>query len=80
MHVDNIRKIKDIMTKTESKGYFKKNQCAVCGSYQVELHHFAPKYLFGDDSDNWPTAYLCREHHKQWHDIVTPNMCKINLK
>lgn len=56
--------------------YFRqKNYCAVCGSSDVELHHFAPTHLFGSESDKWPKAYLCRKHHKQWHDLVTPNMC-----
>lgn len=48
--------------------------CAVCGSPYAELHHWAPRYLFPDDSGLWPQSYLCRMHHEQWHRIVTPNM------
>lgn len=66
--------LKRVYTKGELRGF--KEVCVVCGSLGVELHHFAPRHLFGADADKWPTAYLCRTHHKQWHDIVTPNMCK----
>ena len=48
--------------------------CVVCGRPGAEYHHFAPQSLadfFGDDWHLWPTAYLCRKHHDQWHDIVT---------
>lgn len=48
--------------------------CAVCQSPFTELHHFAPKHLFGTDADKWPTAYLCKPHHDLWHELVTPNM------
>lgn len=48
--------------------------CERCGSYEfVEWHHWAPQHLF-DDANAWPTAYLCRECHRRWHSIVTPNM------
>jgi hypothetical protein len=51
--------------------------CAVCKSRNgSEYHHFAPRHLFGDDADMWPGAWLCKEHHDQWHNIVTPNMRK----
>lgn len=49
--------------------------CAVCGSTEkIEKHHWAPQHLFGDESENWPTAYLCQPCHVRWHQIVTPNM------
>lgn len=49
--------------------------CEHCGStMRVELHHWAPYHLFDEDADNWPTAWLCRTCHQQWHRIVTPNM------
>jgi hypothetical protein len=37
-----------------------------CKRKGTELHHFAPKKVFGD-YDNWPTGYLCKYHHKLWH-------------
>jgi hypothetical protein len=53
-------------------------KCAVIGCVEIggEYHHFAPKHLFSDEADNWPTAYLCLKHHRQWHDLVTPKMCE----
>lgn len=67
--------LKQVKFKSELNGYFNLNKCAVCGNSEVELHHFAPYHLFGSEASKWPVAYLCKEHHKQWHDVVTPNMC-----
>lgn len=67
--------LKEIVFTSSNTGYLTKVKCYVCGHSNVELHHFAPYHLFGRDADKWPVAYLCKEHHKQWHDIVTPNMC-----
>ena len=51
--------------------------CARCGSkIGTEYHHWAPKHLFSDP-DKWPGSYLCKSCHKEWHDVVTPNMVKI---
>ncbi len=48
--------------------------CDRCGSTAgSELHHWAPWHLF-DDADQWPTSYLCRECHMEWHRKVTPSM------
>ena len=49
-------------------------QCAVCGKLGAELHHWAPKHLFGDDAEAYPQSYLCHHHHMRWHDLVTPDM------
>lgn len=49
-------------------------QCEVCGALGAELHHFAPKYLFGDEAEDYPKSYLCDYHHTHWHNLVTPNM------
>lgn len=51
-------------------------RCSVrgCDAWDVQLHHFAPRALFGDDCDLWPVGYLCRAHHAQyaqWHQRVT---------
>lgn len=49
----------------------KATACAHCGSPDdIELHHFAPKHLF-DDADRWPTAYLCRPCHQEWHRVTS---------
>ena len=49
--------------------------CEACGARGTsERHHWAPQYLFGDQSDKWPTSLLCRGCHQRWHQLVTPNM------
>jgi hypothetical protein len=44
-------------------------KCSVehCNNHEVEYHHWAPKHLFGHESNHWPGDYLCREHHTEWH-------------
>lgn len=44
--------------------------CVVCGGWGTQLHHWAPRGIFGDEADCWPTSYLCRPCHKLWHDAV----------
>ena len=58
--------------------YLDQHKCAhtECGSFDTQYHHFAPKHLF-DDYENWPGAWLCKMHHREWHNVVTPNMVKI---
>lgn len=68
--------LKEIVFTSSNTGYLNKIKCYVCGDENVEAHHFAPKHLFGDEAEKWPVAYLCKFHHKKWHDIVTPNMNK----
>lgn len=38
-----------------------------CQNKGTEYHHFAPRHLF-DDADSWTTGYLCKEHHRIWHE------------
>lgn len=47
-------------------------KCAVkgCENIGVEYHHFAPRHLFNGRADDWPTCYLCREHHTEWHELT----------
>lgn len=55
-------------------------QCFVCGHLGAELHHFAPtslKNYFGN-VELWPKEYLCDEHHKLWHSILTPWMPSVS--
>ena len=49
-------------------------KCERCGKLGVELHHWAPFHLFGEDSESWPKSKLCRSCHMLWHKVVTPNM------
>lgn len=51
-------------------------RCQVCGNRDAELHHWAPRHLFGDECENWPKDYLCRDCHARWHTYVTPNMAE----
>lgn len=41
--------------------------CVVCGEHGTQIHHFAPREVFGDEADLWPTAYLCTGCHAAWH-------------
>ena len=51
--------------------------CAACGAVGPrEVHHWAPRHLFGADADKWPTADLCGACHRRWHDLVTPAMSR----
>jgi hypothetical protein len=49
-------------------------RCAVCGNRATEMHHWAPRGIFGDDCENWPKDYLCKDHHEHWHRAVTPQL------
>lgn len=57
------------------ENYFERVICEVCGEPGAELHHFAPKHLFGEvEAERWPKSYLCVRCHRLWHDTVTPGM------
>lgn len=56
------------------ENYSDSELCAVCQSPYAELHHTAPRHLFGDDCEAWPKYYLCPTHHAHWHKLVTPGM------
>ena len=45
--------------------------CARCGAFGTELHHFAPRAIFGgDEAEMWPTAWLCPDCHDYWHRMM----------
>ena len=72
---------KDISEIPVLNNYAKDNRirCAVCGAVGAEYHHWAPQSMreaFGLEWPQWPTAYLCKAHHDQWHKIVTPQLVK----
>lgn len=52
----------------------KQVKCVKCHADGAELHHWAPYYLFGMAADSWPTSYLCKKCHSEWHRKVTPLM------
>lgn len=42
--------------------------CERCGDIDgVELHHWAPRAVFDDEADDWPTSFLCPRCHNVWH-------------
>jgi hypothetical protein len=43
--------------------------CAVkgCERTDTEYHHFAPRHIFGLACDDWPGAWICMKHHREWH-------------
>lgn len=50
-------------------------RCAVCGKRGTEEHHWMPQGLVGKERANmWPKDWLCKEHHDEWHRIVTPTL------
>lgn len=44
--------------------------CVVCGVRGTENHHWAPRALFGEEADLWPTAWLCPGCHSRWHKLT----------
>jgi hypothetical protein len=51
--------------------------CVKCGSHNAELHHWAPKAIFGkDQAEQWPTDYLCLACHQLWHDTINSHRAK----
>lgn len=45
--------------------------CIRCGAFGTELHHFAPRAIFGkDEAELWPTAWLCTGCHDFWHRMM----------
>lgn len=44
------------------------DRCTRCGSMEgTERHHWAPRAIFGDAAEGWPTDDLCRACHIEWH-------------
>lgn len=42
--------------------------CTVCTAIgPLELHHLAPRNVFGDEAEAWPTVQVCGECHTFWH-------------
>ena len=53
--------------------------CRVCGRPATEMHHWLPQSYgksIAEYGETWATItdYLCSEHHRQWHEIVTPGL------
>lgn len=49
----------------------KREPCTVCGvPAKLELHHLAPREMFGDECERWPQVRVCRRCHECWHNVV----------
>ena len=49
-------------------------RCVVCGARGAEMHHWAPRAIFGkDECEQWPKDFLCKSCHDLWHLKVTPS-------
>ena len=49
----------------------KREPCGVCREPALlELHHLAPREMFGDDCEKWPKVRVCRRCHECWHNVV----------
>ena len=52
-------------------------RCAMCfRKAEVDVHHTAPRHLFGEEAEYWPMQSLCRPCHERWHLLVTPLMSR----
>jgi len=52
-------------------------RCTRCGARGAELHHWAPRAIFGNNEcEQWPKDYLCKSCHDIWHQKVTPQLVK----
>lgn len=53
-------------------------RCVVCGDRATENHHWAPRGIFGKECEKWPQDWLCKRHHDEWHQRVTPQLVNPN--
>ena len=57
------------------------NRCVRCGERTAEMHHWAPRKIFGNkECEQWPKDWLCKTCHDAWHKIVTPQLVKENYE
>ena len=48
---------------------------ARCARRGAEEHHWAPRAIFGEEAaKTWPTDFLCKPCHDEWHRKVTPQL------
>jgi hypothetical protein len=73
-HRENLRRgdprpVFDVLLRDNTTGRYATPPCERCGAVGTELHHWAPRAIF-NDADEWPTSWLCPEHHSQWHQAM----------
>lgn len=43
----------------------------MCGSTDgCELHHLAPRNVFGEAAEDWPQVLVCVDCHAHWHRMM----------
>lgn len=52
--------------------------CEVCGRLGTEVHHWAPREIFGLASYRWPTSKLCTTCHRKWHRMMNAERARSN--
>lgn len=55
-------------------------KCEVCGAEGAEVHHWAPRSIFGDEAERWPTSLLCVPCHSKWHSLLTLPIIRQTIK
>jgi hypothetical protein len=43
-----------------------------CGRTDIEMQHWMPQAILGEEANLWPITPLCVDHHRQWHALVWP--------
>lgn len=69
-----LNPLQDLPVIRDARGFLAICSVVGCGRDDVELNHFAPRGIFGAEADDWPTAFLCRQHHTEWGNRVTPSL------
>lgn len=66
--VPNNRNVMDLPDVTADASL---EPCSVCKeAAALECHHLAPRELFGDEAEDWPTVQVCRPCHMRWHSVI----------
>jgi DNA-directed RNA polymerase subunit M/transcription elongation factor TFIIS len=66
----NEMKWSDIPT-IPADGATDEQRCFVCGDCgPMESHHLAPRAIFGDEAEAWPTVDVCASCHDRWHTMM----------
>lgn len=46
----------------------------------AQLHHYAPKKVFGQEADLFGVVPLCPEHHRAWHRVMDARAAEIERR
>lgn len=45
-----------------------------CDESATEEQHWFPRAVDAEKAARYPKGYLCRRHHEEWGNLVTPNL------